>query len=127
MRDRAREVYPPQTTVEDTLKRDPRLMIWKHAAEHYRERPLTGYGYGRLILQDELRADTGDPLLTHAHNMFVSQALQTGAIGVALLVVLLATVRGAVCGHAPRAATPRCGGSATLGLAILAGVRRART
>jgi O-antigen ligase len=112
-------VYPPNTTVEDTLERDPRLAIWRHAGERLAQRPLTGFGYGRLILQDELREDTGDRLLTHAHNMFVSQALQTGAVGVALLVVLLVALlaRYVQLARSGDATLRRLG---TLGLAILA-------
>ena len=43
-----------------------------------RERPLTGYGFGRRILAGPLAAEMGDPLLAHAHNVFASQWLQTG-------------------------------------------------
>jgi O-antigen ligase len=119
LRDRAREAYPPRSTVGETLARDPRLAIWHHAAERVRERPLTGYGFGRLILKDEMRADTGDYLLTHAHNMFVSQALQTGAVGVALLAALLGAL------VARYAALARSGDDTlvrlgALGLAVLA-------
>jgi len=119
MRDRAREVYPPRTTVGDTLARDPRLVIWRHAAERLRERPLTGFGYGRLILKDELRADTGDHLLTHAHNMFASQALQTGAVGVALLVTLLGALAARYAGLV-RSGDDTLRRLGALGLAVLA-------
>ncbi|HEX4884848.1 MAG TPA: O-antigen ligase family protein, partial [Casimicrobiaceae bacterium] len=119
MRDRAREAYPPQTSVEDTLVHDPRLAIWRHAAGHLRERPWTGYGYGRLILRDELRADTGDRLLTHAHNMFVSQALQTGAVGVVLLLALFGTVAARYVGLA-RSGDELLRRLGALGLAVLA-------
>ena len=88
-RERARENRSPDATVAESLSSDPRLSIWKHAAKHIAERPWHGYGFGRLIMKDELREDTRDRLLTHAHNTFVSQWLQTGGIGVALLVSLL--------------------------------------
>jgi O-antigen ligase len=91
-RERAENKYSPATTVAESLSADPRLSIWKHAAKHIAERPWHGYGYGRLILRDELREDTGNRLLTHAHNMFVSQWLQTGGVGVALLVTLFAAL-----------------------------------
>jgi O-antigen ligase len=119
MRDRARDAYPPLTSVGDTLLRDPRLAIWRHAAERLAERPLTGYGYGRLILQDELRADTGNHLLTHAHNMIVSQALQTGAVGVALLLALLGALVARYAGLA-RSDDPTLRRYGALGLAVLA-------
>lgn len=119
LRERAHAVYSPQTSIGETLERDPRLAIWRHAAERYAARPLTGYGYGRLILKDELREDTGDRLLTHAHNMFMSQALQTGAVGVALLVALLAALAARYAGVVRSGDAPlrRLG---ALGLAVLA-------
>ena len=61
-------------------------MLWDHTVERIRERPWTGFGFGRGIIGDELRAALRDPLLAHAHNVFVSQWLQTGAPGFALLV-----------------------------------------
>jgi O-antigen ligase len=36
----------------------------------------------------------GNPLLWHAHNLFVGQVLQTGVIGLALFVALLAALCG---------------------------------
>lgn len=120
MRERAHDVYPPQTSVEDTLRHDPRLALWQHAAARFGERPLTGHGFGRLILRDELREDTGDRLLTHAHNMFVSQALQTGAVGLALLVVLLATLAWRYAGML-RSGDDLLRRYGALGLAMLAG------
>jgi O-antigen ligase len=91
-RERAENKYSPATTIAESLSADPRLAIWKHAGKRIAERPWHGYGYGRLILQDELREDTGDRLLTHAHNTFVSQWLQTGAVGVALLMTMFAVL-----------------------------------
>jgi len=88
-REKAAVHYPPHTTVEDTLKHDPRLALWNYTAERIRERPATGHGFGRMILAPEMKRALGDPLLTHAHNVFVSQWLQTGAIGAALFVALL--------------------------------------
>lgn len=119
MRERAEDVYPPRTTIEHTLANDPRLTIWRHASEHFRARPWLGHGYGRLILQDELRADTGDRLLTHAHNMFVSQALQTGSIGLALLVALLGALAARYVGMA-RSGDETLRRYAAVGLAVLA-------
>ena len=39
-----------------------------------------------------MRGELHDPLLAHAHNLFVSQWLQTGAIGVVTLLALLAAL-----------------------------------
>jgi O-antigen ligase len=89
-RDRAASVYGPHTTVEGTLKADPRLAIWKHAAERIRERPWLGHGYGLHILGERIGAGMGNPTIRHPHNMFAGQWLQTGAIGLALFVAMLA-------------------------------------
>jgi O-antigen ligase len=53
------------------------------------ERPVLGYGFGRRILADRLTAETGNPLLAHAHNVFASQWLQTGVIGVVAFTTFL--------------------------------------
>jgi len=91
-RERAALNFPANTSVEDTLKLDPRLALWDYTAERIRERPLLGYGFGKTILQTELRAALHDPLLSHAHNVFMSQWLQTGAVGLAAFIAVLATL-----------------------------------
>jgi O-antigen ligase len=91
-REKAAVYYPPHTTVEETLKHDPRIALWEYTAGRIRERPWTGHGFGRTIVAPEMRVALHDPLLTHAHNVFVSQWLQTGAIGSALFVALLAAM-----------------------------------
>ena len=86
---RARTDFKGDTTVAQTIADDPRILLWQHTFERIRERPWTGFGFGKSILRDQLRQETGHPLLLHAHNLFVSQWLQTGAIGVAALLALL--------------------------------------
>src|SRR5438270_4013136 len=66
-RDRAQTDFPPRTSVAQTLSDDPRFSLWDHTVQRIRERPLAGYGFGRAILADELRQETGNPLLWHAH------------------------------------------------------------
>jgi hypothetical protein len=68
---------------------DPRFVLWQHTFERIGERPWTGFGFGKSIPRTELQNELGDPMLAHAHNLFVSQWLQTGAIGVAALAALL--------------------------------------
>ena len=46
-RERALQDFPPQTTVAQTLADDPRLMLWDRTAQLVRERPWTGFGFGR--------------------------------------------------------------------------------
>lgn len=86
---RARTVRLPEATVAKALADDPRFLLWQHTFERIAQRPWTGYGYGKSILREELQAELHNPLLVHAHNIFVSQWLQTGAIGVLTLVALL--------------------------------------
>jgi len=71
---------------------DPRIALWQHTFRRIAERPWLGFGYGKSILREELRGELGDPMLAHAHNIFVSQWLQTGAIGVLTLIGLLAAL-----------------------------------
>ena len=92
VKEKAQTHFPPQTSVEDTIKRDPRLHLWNLTVAKIRERTWLGYGFGRGILGEELRGELRDPTLTHAHNVFVSQWLQTGAIGFGLFVALLGTL-----------------------------------
>jgi O-antigen ligase len=91
-RDRAAKVRPDDRSVAGAIAADPRLDIWKHAAARIRERPWLGHGYGLHILGREIGADAGDARIQHPHNVFVSQWLQTGAIGAALFVLMLVTV-----------------------------------
>jgi O-antigen ligase len=86
---RARTNFKGDTSVAQTIAEDPRILLWRHTFERIGERPWTGFGFGKSILRDQLRQETGHPLLLHAHNLFVSQWLQTGAIGVLALLALL--------------------------------------
>jgi O-antigen ligase len=89
---RARSVFAPNTSVTQTFTDDPRLALWQHTFQRIAERPWLGFGYGKSILHEELKGELGDPLLAHAHNIFVSQWLQTGAIGAFALAALLAAI-----------------------------------
>lgn len=91
-RERAHVDFPQQTSVAETLAEDPRLGLWDHTLARIRDRPWTGYGFGRAILADELKSALGNPMLWHAHNVFASQCLQTGLIGLALFVAVLGTL-----------------------------------
>jgi O-antigen ligase len=91
-REKAMTHFPRDTTVAQSLEHDPRIALWNRTAARIAERPWTGYGFGSAILREELRGELGNPLLVHAHNLFVNQWLQTGAVGLALFVALLAAV-----------------------------------
>lgn len=89
---RARTDFAPGAPVASTLTEDPRFVLWTHTFERIRERPWLGYGFGKSILHDELRGTLGNPMLAHAHNLFVSQWVQTGFVGVLTLLGLLAAL-----------------------------------
>ncbi len=91
-REKARVHFPPDTSVVETIEQDPRLPLWNRTAMLIAERPWTGYGFGKEVLRQELRSTLGDATLSHAHNVFISQWLQTGAVGLALLVALLGAI-----------------------------------
>ena len=88
-RERAMAAFPPDTSVASSLERDPRIALWDRIVEKIEARPLTGYGFGRRILEKELAQELGNPLLVHAHNAFASQWLQTGLVGAAAFAALL--------------------------------------
>jgi O-antigen ligase len=88
-REKAKAHFPPQTSVAQTFAGDPRLQLWEETLERIHARPWTGYGFGKSILAQELKSDLHDPMLSHAHNVFMSQWLQTGAVGLGAFVALL--------------------------------------
>jgi O-antigen ligase len=89
---RAKSDRRADTTVAQAIKEDPRFVLWQHTFERIAERPWVGFGFGKSILRTELQGELGDPMLAHAHNLFVSQWLQTGAIGVLALLAMLAAL-----------------------------------
>lgn len=84
--------YPATMSVSQVLENDPRIELWKTAIEKIRAQPWFGYGFGRGILRVQLPAELHDLALTHPHNTFVGQWLETGAIGIALFVAMLAAL-----------------------------------
>lgn len=91
-RQRAELVSPDDSSVTAAIATDPRIAIWRHVTDRIRMRPWSGYGYGLHILGGEIGADNGDQRIMHPHNLFASQWLQTGAIGLALFVLMFAAV-----------------------------------
>ena len=79
------------TSTEEQARfdRDPRLEIWRYAAERIRERPWFGHGYGRGILRADFRAHFDNPLKWHGHNLVVDYALEAGVVGALAIVGLL--------------------------------------
>jgi len=78
-----------EATGAATFAKDPRLTLWPEVLEHIKARPLTGYGFGRGLLRQSLRNESNQPLLWHAHNLFLDTVLQAGIPGLLLLLLLL--------------------------------------
>jgi O-antigen ligase len=91
-RERATSVFPPNTSVEATIKSDPRIRLWHQMSVRIGDRVWQGYGFGRRIQAEEIAGEMTDLQLTHAHNLFVSQWLQTGAVGLGLFVAMLGAI-----------------------------------
>lgn len=105
-----------ESTGAFSMSADPRLSIWAKATQHIEQRPLAGYGFGRGLLRERLPGEANQELAWHAHNLFLDLALQTGLIGVALFVVLLAaTLRQGL-----RFAADGSAASAACGMALIA-------
>ncbi|MEO5700089.1 MAG: O-antigen ligase family protein [Casimicrobiaceae bacterium] len=118
--DRAEARYPPHTSVEQSLAGDPRLALWARVADKIEARPIAGYGFGRHILAGELVRELADPLLAHAHNLFVGQWLQTGIVGLVAFSLALAGMAWRFAGYL-RAASDELAILGLLGLVILVG------
>ena len=111
-RERLRIIGTPIPPEESALlvltERDTRPMIWTYYARLAMQSPIIGVGFGRTVpgihyrtQQDADLARVEFNAYIHAHNLFLNWWLQTGAVGVALLVAaLVAIVRAAL--HAVR-------------------------
>jgi O-antigen ligase len=100
------------------MQRDPRLELWPQVLERAKERPLTGYGFGRGILREALQKEfsTLDTHLWHAHNIILEALIQAGAPAVVLLLFLL----GAIAREGWRLARDADEAVAACGIALLA-------
>jgi O-antigen ligase len=109
-----------QGSVAMSIERDPRIVLWEHVTARIAARPWTGYGFGRQILADELTKETGNPLLAHPHNVFASQWLQTGLVGMLAFIAVLVAF-GARYARFARARDDSLAFVGVVGLALLAG------
>lgn len=102
---------------------DSRIALWPQVAERIAERPIAGYGFGRGMLREALQAEfkAFDAHLWHAHNLFLEALLQSGVVGLALLVLLLAALVRAAWRHARHADDAVAGCGIAL-LAVVAGM-----
>lgn len=83
-----REAADPATA----LARELRVKIWPEVLEDIAQAPLTGYGFGRGLFRKSLTGDFENPLIWHAHNLFLDVTLQTGLPGLLLFLLLLGTI-----------------------------------
>lgn len=72
-----------------------RIEAWRSAGTAFRERPISGIGWGNLAARFDLDAELGirhERIATfdHAHNQLLGAAASGGLIGVAALIALLA-------------------------------------
>jgi O-antigen ligase len=97
-----KSLAPGGATLAKQLENDPRTQIWAYSVERIGERPWLGYGYGRGILRKDFRAHfEGNLLQWHGHNLFLNTAMGGGAVLVAALLTLLATLAAALGRDAP--------------------------
>ena len=83
------------------------IAVWKHSINYLKEHPFSGIGLGRHSFNKafpEFRA-SHQPLLWHAHNMFVEAALQLGLQGLAAVLIIIAVLLAVLWPKAP----PRSG------------------
>ena len=82
----------PIEIVTQAIKADRRPQLWVDSLDYIKERPVTGAGFGRMVLGEELVRQQQDPNHSHAHNIFLNYALQLGLLGPIVLVLLFYSV-----------------------------------
>ena len=87
--EKAMQQFPGMSSLTEAFAGDPRFSVWRVAGHWIAGDPWLGYGFGRSILGDEFAQALHDSRLTHTHNLFLSQWLQTGLVGVALFIAVL--------------------------------------
>jgi O-antigen ligase len=90
-------VQPGHSAFVELTSRDTRPMIWSYYTRLALQSPWIGVGFGRTVPgiryhteDDKALAQVEVNAYTHAHNLFLNWWLQTGVIGVAILVAALA-------------------------------------
>ncbi len=71
-----------------SISKDLRIPLWRYTAEKVADNPMLGLGFGKRILEKDLKTQFANNNLWHAHNLFLNYALQLGLIGVGVLVFL---------------------------------------
>jgi O-antigen ligase len=72
---------------------DPRMELWIFTIQHIGSHPLIGTGFGVGSAHSVLDAmQLKDPLLWHAHNLFLNYGLQMGIPGILVLLFLFLSI-----------------------------------
>lgn len=87
----ARNNSSPVAVISSYLK-DARLDIWRDGWQQFQERPLLGIGYGWRLEGKVFAGEKKPPSLrryglNHFHNLFLDQLIQTGIMGLVLLLI----------------------------------------
>ncbi len=111
----------PGTGIWEFVAEDPRGELWRFAVQQIADHPFLGAGIGKWSSRALFNAQFHDPMLLHAHNLFLNRALETGLPGLAAFVVLLASVA-LVFGRMARSIDTGTAAIGAAGLALVAGV-----
>jgi O-antigen ligase len=111
----------PGTGVLEFVAEDPRGDLWRFAVHQIANHPLLGAGIGKWSSRAVFDANFHDPMLLHAHNLFLDRALETGLPGLAAFVALLASVA-IVFRRMARSGDPGAAAIGAAGLALVIGV-----
>jgi len=82
----------PVEIIAQVGKADQRPKLWADSVMFIKERPITGAGYGRMVLGKQLVEQQNDRNHSHAHNIFLNYALQLGLLGPVVLVFLFYSI-----------------------------------
>lgn len=82
----------PLEIITQAIKADRRPKLWMDTFEFIKERPLTGAGFGRMVLGEQIVAQQNDPNHSHAHNVFLNYALQLGVLGPFVILLVFGSV-----------------------------------
>lgn len=72
----------------EEITRDVRLSLWHKALLQLTDSPWVGYGFGRGTFRAEWMNSYHASEIWHSHNLLIETAIQTGVIGLALLLYL---------------------------------------
>ena len=109
-------------SVTASIDRDLRPRLWAVARSEFMRSPWLGHGFGREILAEKFLVVTPKtlqhPPMRHSHNAFSDIALQLGAVGLAIFLLLVAALAREYLGYLRDGRLAPLG---IIGLALIAG------